>query len=78
MRIDAENKAASVQKFYSLQDIYKYLIGFDPNKEIEMELSHTYANPDILSLYNKNPKEQGLCIKNLDINIIKDLISKNK
>ncbi len=28
--------------------------------------------------YNKNPKEQWLCIKNLDMNIIKDLISKNK
>ena len=27
--------------------------------------------------YNKDPKEQWLCIKNLDINIIKDLISKN-
>ena len=25
--------------------------------------------------YNKNPKEQWLCIKNLDMNIIKDLIS---
>lgn len=28
--------------------------------------------------YNKDPKEQWLCIKNLDLNIIKDLILKNK
>lgn len=55
-RINAEAKASQIMKFYSLKDIYRYLIGFNPTKEIEMELNHVYANPEILEMYNKNPK----------------------
>lgn len=54
-RIEAESKAAAKNRFYTLRDIYTYLIGFDPNKEIEMEFEHVYANPKILEMYNKNP-----------------------
>lgn len=55
-RIEAEKKAASIQRFYTLKDIYKYLIGFNPDLEIETEFNHIYPNPEILELYNKNPK----------------------
>lgn len=54
LRIEAENKAAS-NRFYTLLDIYRYLPGYDPNKEIACELNHIYANPKILDMYNKNP-----------------------
>ena len=55
LRIEAENKA-SVLRFYTLSEIYRRLIGFDPNLEIEMEMQHVYANPKILDMYKKNPK----------------------
>lgn len=54
-RIEAEQKAASKNRFYGLKEIYKYL-EFDPNIEIEMEYEHVYANPQILEMYNRNPK----------------------
>ena len=57
-RIEAEQKAASKNRFYGLKEIYKYL-EFDPNIEIEMEYEHVYANPKILEIrYGiKNDKE---------------------
>lgn len=55
-RIEAEGKASLVNKFYSMKDIYRYLLGFNPQVEIDMELEHVYANPKILEMYNKNPK----------------------
>lgn len=56
-RIEAENKASLTQKFYSIRDIYKHLLGFDPQKEVDMEMNHIYANPEILEMYNANPKK---------------------
>lgn len=55
LRVEAESKAASIQRFYTIKDIYRHLAGFDPNIEVEMELNHVYANPTILEMYNKNP-----------------------
>lgn len=55
-RIEAEKKASSINRFYSLKDIYRFLIGFNPQIEIDMEMNHVYANPKILDMYNKNPK----------------------
>ncbi len=55
-RIQAENLASKQRTaFYTLKDIYKHLPGFDPKMEIEMELSHTYSNPEILNMYKQNP-----------------------
>lgn len=55
LRIEAENKASASNRFYTIQDIYKYLYGFNLEKEIEMEMKHVYANPKILSMYMNNP-----------------------
>ena len=76
-RIEAENKAASIQRFYSLSDIYKHLTGFNPQKEIDTELSHVYANPEILSMYKKNPKNY-IFISDMYLasNIIKRILEK--
>ena len=56
-RIEAEQRAAQLNKFYNYTDIYKNLIGFDPSIELEMEREHVYPNKKILDMYNKNPKE---------------------
>lgn len=55
-RIEAENKAHKQYKFPTIHDIYKYLPGFNLQKEINMEMSHIFANPKILNMYKQNPK----------------------
>ena len=55
-RVDAESKVYNVMPFYTLTEIYRRMIGFDPQLEIKMEMEHTYANPEILEMYKKNPK----------------------
>lgn len=55
-RIDAENKAHKQYSFPTLKQIYSFLIGFNPQKEIDMELAHVYPNPKILEMYKRNPK----------------------
>ena len=54
-RIDAEARARSKNVFHSFNDIYTYLPGYDPNKEIEVELNHIYPNQRILNMYKKCP-----------------------
>lgn len=56
LRKEAENKASAKQRFYEIADIYRHLIGFDPQVEIDMEFNHIYPNMEILEMYNKNPK----------------------
>lgn len=55
-RIEAENKAHKQYKFPNIQEIYKFLPQFNYQKEIDMEMQHIYANPTILEMYKKNPK----------------------
>lgn len=55
LRKEAENKAAAL-RFYTISDIYKHLVGFNPQDEIDMEMGHIYPNPEILKMYKKNPK----------------------
>lgn len=75
-RIEAENKAA-ITKFYTINDIYKYLQGFDPQLEIDMELSHIYANPEILKMYNLHP-DRYIFISDmyLSSNVLKTFLEK--
>ena len=54
-RIEAEQKAHVQYKFPNINDIYKYLPGLDYHKEINMEMCHVYANPNILNMYKQNP-----------------------
>ena len=56
-RIEAEKKAREKDFFYSIYTIYEFLPEFDMNLEIQMELNNCKANPEILDLYNKNPKD---------------------
>lgn len=54
-RIEAESLAMKKDKFYNIDDIYKYLPEFSVNEEVNMEFEHCYANPKILEMYNENP-----------------------
>lgn len=55
-RIEAENKAHKKFSFPTIDQIYSLLPGFNKAYEINMELSHIYANPKILAMYKQNPK----------------------
>ena len=54
-RVEAENKASAL-RFYTLSEIYRRMIGFDPQLEINTEMEHIYPNLEILNMYKKNPK----------------------
>jgi len=54
-RIQAEKRARQKSVFCTLKDIYSFLVGFNPQTEINMEMEHVYANPKILDMYLNNP-----------------------
>lgn len=54
-RIQAEKSARTNSPFYTIKDIYKNLLGFDIQMEIDMEMAHIYPNPKILSMYKQCP-----------------------
>lgn len=54
-RVQAENLARQKNQFYTIKDIYKNLIGFNPQVEIDMEMQHIYPNEKILNMYKKCP-----------------------
>lgn len=56
-RIDAENRAYKQFGFPNIYQIYKFLVGYDPQIEINMEMKHVYANPKILEMYKKCPNK---------------------
>lgn len=55
-RVEAEKKASAKKPFYTITDIYQYLLGCNPKEEIDMEFQHIYPNHEILNMYKKNPK----------------------
>lgn len=54
-RIEAERVAATKNPFYTIDDIYRELPGFDKRTELALECARTRANPDILGMYNRSP-----------------------
>lgn len=54
-RIEAERAASAKNPFYTIDDIYREMSGFDKKVELELESARTRANPDILELYNRAP-----------------------
>lgn len=77
LRIDAEKRARSISVFSNIKDIYKYLVGFDLQMEIDMEMNHVYPNEQILEMYNKNPSNYVfISDMYLPSKIIKELLEK--
>jgi hypothetical protein len=56
-RIDAENKAAAKYPHYNIDQIYEWLPDCSKHYEIQIEHAFIRANPIILAMYKRNPKQ---------------------
>lgn len=51
-RVEAEFKVRLKQKYHTLEEVYELLPEFDINIELQTELENSYANKEILDIYN--------------------------